>query len=339
MSDNPDTEQALKGPFNKDIKQYSLFKAIEQTTNWLMEYNPGLPEAHAFELIRFKTNPSLAFPGSDIQDIKFYYYKNYLMAEMTLNMMGLYGSSSPLPSWYAEAALGDSTGATQLRGFLDLFNHRIQRLIQGAWKKYRYPASFRAGATDIFSSRMFALVGLGHQPLRTNRRLNWNRLLPYIGLLNQRSHSASLITSVLRYYFQHSAITIKQCVVSYLKIPQPQQSRLGQTSHQVSSTAILGKRVRDRSASFRICITDLDWEPFHEFLPGSKNYNALNELVRFSLKDPLNYEIELTLKKDVVKPLKLENDTICQLGWTTWMGERKKDHAVLIPDTLTENYK
>jgi type VI secretion system protein ImpH len=45
---------------------------------------------------------------------------------------------------------------------------------------------------------------------------------------------------------------------------------------------VLGERVRDRSGKFRIHITELDWQRFHEFLPIGFGYQPLCALVRFT---------------------------------------------------------
>jgi type VI secretion system protein ImpH len=42
--------------------------------------------------------------------------------------------------------------------------------------------------------------------------------------------------------------------------------------------------VRDRSGKFRIHITELDWQRFHEFLPIGFGYQPLCALVRFTLR-------------------------------------------------------
>ncbi len=92
-----------------------------------------------------------------------------MRARLRFNLIGLVGSGSPLPAFYAEQALGDSEDGNPTRNFLDLFHHRLQRLMLPIWKKYRYRASFESGALDPFSSRLFALIGLGGEEIRQAR--------------------------------------------------------------------------------------------------------------------------------------------------------------------------
>lgn len=77
---------------------------------------------------------------------------------MTLNMLSLIGASSPLPAFYNDYLLQDENNV--LKSFLDIFHHRLHRLIRSVWQKYRYNAAFREGANDPFSQYIFALLGL-----------------------------------------------------------------------------------------------------------------------------------------------------------------------------------
>src|SRR5690554_4483470 len=128
--------------------------------------------------------------------------------------------------------------------------------------------------------------------------LQWNRLLPYLGLISMRVQSAALLESTLRYYFQHPGMDIEECVERRVEIDVEQQNRLGRANSQLGSSLVLGDRIRDRSGKFRIHIRDLDWERFHDFLPGGKGYAALLTLVRFCLRTPLAHDLRLQLRRD-----------------------------------------
>ncbi|MDO1900708.1 type VI secretion system baseplate subunit TssG, partial [Escherichia coli] len=67
---------------------------------------------------------------------------------------------------------------------------------------------------------------------------------------------------------------------------------------------------------FRIHIRQLDWQRFHEFLPIVPGYQPLCALVRFSLRDPLAYDIRLALRHEDNRHLRLRAQKACRLGWT-----------------------
>lgn len=319
---------ALNG-LTRCIREYSLFQAVMLVVDRLREDNPCLSQAESYERVEFQANPSLGFPGSDIERVQFFHENGELRARLHLNLIGLFGANSPLPAFYGEQALGDN-GGNPTRQFLDLFHHRLQRLMLPIWRKYRYYARFESGALDPFSAQLFALIGLGGEAIRQAGELNWRRLLPYLGLLSLRAHSAALIESVLRYYFKHAQLIIEQCVERRVEILEQERSQLGLANSLLGETAVLGEHVRDRGGKFRIHVHQLTWERFHEFLPIGQGYQPLCALVRFTLRDPLDYDLRLVLKHEEIRELRIGEQNICRLGWTSWLGHERADGVVTL---------
>lgn len=314
----------------QSIREYSLFQGVLLVLHRLREAYPDLDDERLYERIEFQANPSLGFPGTDIDRVEFFHEQGELRARLRINLIGLFGSGSPLPAFYSEQALGDSLTGNPTRDFLDLFNGRLQRLLLPIWRKYRYHSRFAEGAQDDFSAQLFALVGLGHPALRSSDELNWKRLLPYLGLLSMRAQSAALISAVLRYYFKHAALDIEQCIERRVEILPEQRNRLGLANSELGSSMVLGDSVRDRSGKFRIHVRELDWNRFHDFLPTGKAYQPLLTLLRFCLRTPLAYDIRLQLRRDQIKPLHLGSDNFCRLGWTSWVGHSQGNAEVTL---------
>lgn len=312
------------------IREYTLFQGIQRVLEKLRQNNLDLDDEALYDRLEFQANPSLGFPGSDIDRIEFFEEDGEMRARMRLNLVSLAGAGSPLPAFYSEQALGDGPSGNPTREFLDLFNHRFQRLLLPIWRKYRYNASFQRGAVDNFSAQLFALIGLRGETIRQSQELNWKRLLPYLGLLSLRAHSAALIEAVLRYYFKHAAMHIEQCIERQVQISTDQQNRLGLGNSTLGENLVLGQQVRDRSGKFRIHIRELDWDRFHEFLPIGAGYAPLCALVRFTLRDPLDYDLRLELRTDAIRELRLGADNPCRLGWTSWLGHEHADGVVTL---------
>src|SRR5690554_4037665 len=194
----------------RSIREYSLFQGVMLVLHQLRQAHPQLDDDALYERLEFRANPSLGFPGTDIERVEFFREHGELRARLCINLIGLFGSGSPLPAFYSEQALGDSSGVNPTRDFLDLFNDRLQRLMLPIWRKYRYHSRYGASASDPVSTQMFALIGLGHPAMREAGDLNWKRLLPYLGLLSMRAQSAALLEAVLRYYFQHTSMRIEE---------------------------------------------------------------------------------------------------------------------------------
>lgn len=312
------------------IREYSLFQAVLLVIDRLREAHPLLGDEDLYDRLEFQANPSLGFPGSDIDRVEFFEEHGQLRARLRLNLIGLVGAGSPLPAFYGEQALGDDEEGNPTRHFLDLFHHRLQRLMLPIWRKYRYCASFQSGARDPFSEQLFALIGLGGEEIRKATQLNWKRLLPYLGLLSLRAHSAALIEAVLRYYFKHAELNLEQCIERRVDILGEQRNRLGGANSLLSEDLVLGGRVRDRGGKFRIHICQLDWQRFHEFLPIGVGYQPLCTLVRFTLRDPLEYDIRLVLRQQEIRELRIGEQNTCRLGWTSWLGHERADGVVTL---------
>lgn len=317
-------DKAPKEP-RQEIREYNLYRAVFHVQQQLknMTEEP-ITEQAIYEHIEFNGSTGLAFPRNDVDQVKYGVSSGMPRAVLQLNLLNLLGSGSPLPSFYTELNLGNDP----FRDFMNLINNRLQRLLMPIWQKYRYRACFQPGALDPFSDQVFALIGLGHRVLRSGSELDWKRLLPYLGLLSLRAHSAALIEAVLRYYVKHEQLVIEQCIASEEIIPQDQQSQLGLANQVLGTEVMLGTTVPMRAGKFRIEINQLSWSRFHEFLPNSDGYAPLCALTYFALRSPLAYDIRLSLQRDQIHPLELIDTSPCRLGWTTWLDHEHADGQV-----------
>jgi type VI secretion system protein ImpH len=318
----------------RGIREYSLFRAVLLVVDRLRPSHPHMSLDELYDQVEFQANPSLGFPASDVDRVEFFSEHGEMRVRLRLNLIGLVGSGSPLPAFYAEQARGEGEDGQLSSSFLDLFHHRLQRLLLPIWRKYRYCVRFESGATDPFSAQLFALIGLGCTEMRSAEELNWKRLLPYLGLLSLRAHSAALVEAVLRYYFKHTELNIEQCVERRVRILHEQCNSLGLANTWLGSDLVLGDGVRDRSGKFRIHIGELDWQRFHEFLPTGLGYQPVHALVKFTMRDPLEYDVRLVLRHQEIRELRIGEQNPCRLGWTSWLGHEHADGAVTLDSKI-----
>jgi type VI secretion system protein ImpH len=96
--------------------------------------------------IRFRAHQSLAFPTSEIYDLRAFPNRGIAAStqtgprlEMTVTFLGLTGSMGALPRYYSEKVIDRMQKRDYvLRDFLDLFNHRLIMLFNEAGQKYRF---------------------------------------------------------------------------------------------------------------------------------------------------------------------------------------------------------
>lgn len=317
-------------PIARNIREYSMFQGVQLVLERLRHAHPDLDDEALYERLELQANPSMGFPGSEIESVRYFEEHGELRACLRVNLVSLFGAGSPLPAFYGEQALGDSADGNPTRLFMDLFNNRLQRLLLPVWQKYRYHARFSPGARDSVSALLFSLIGLSGDTIRNSTELNWKRLLPYLGLLSLRAQSAAMIESVLRYYFKHEQLHIEQCMEREVGIPGDQRCQLGLGNSTLGDSLVLGERVRDRSGKFRIHILNLDWARFHDFLPPGCDNQPLRVLIRFVLRTPLDYDVRLHLRPDDIHELRLGAGNACRLGWTSWLGCEHADGMVTL---------
>ena len=101
------------------------------------------------EAVRFRVNPRLGFPASEIQQLELH---GDAPAEMTVNFIGLTGPMGVLPYVYSEMILERARAKdTSFAAFLDIFNHRAISLLHRAWQRARFLVTYATGNRDLFS--------------------------------------------------------------------------------------------------------------------------------------------------------------------------------------------
>jgi len=338
-------DHPLTGAGLEDARRFSFFQLVR-----LLERHPGIKArvGHqgpaAAEALRFRPNTSLSFPATDVAEAT----PGESTAErpyrvnLTTNFLGLYGSTSPLPSFYSEQILWQDQEDNSVRGLLDLFHHRLISLFYRCWAKYRPAVQFEYRGDDRHTPRLFSLIGLGTQESREEAELpDTLSLLRYVGLLNQQPHSATALEAILTDYFAGVPVRLEQCTPRWVRIVERQRARLGQANCRLASDCSIGSRALGRRGSFRVWLGPLPWARYLEFLPDQEDTRVLGRLIRLFAPDHLDYELGLRVKK--VPRLKLATRgaaaSRARLGYTTWLHSKapkaKDEETVLFgPDSL-----
>jgi type VI secretion system protein ImpH len=274
------------------------------------------------EAVRFAVNPALVFPPSEIHSLK---WPDGGQPQMSVNFMGLLGPLGVMPLPYSEwvnerIRSKDHT----LRSFFDLFHHRILSLFYQAWEKYRFPVAFERDRDDRFTRYLLDFIGLGTSGLRNRLSLPDEALVFYTGLLAMQSRSATALRQVLQDYFQ-VGVEVQQFVGTWRAIPASDQSRPGderEFSEQLSLGAIAGDEVWDQQCTARVVLGPLTLKQYLDFLPIGSGYKPLCDLTEFFSRREIDFELQLTLRRDETPGVVLDYEGLSNeplLGWTTWL--------------------
>ena len=291
-----------------------------------------LPEVPWQDRIQVRPDLSLTFPASDVARVERAGAEGADLL-VTTTFLGLYGSSSPLPTHYTEDLLDESAADSSVsREFLDLLHQRLYQLYFQCWSKYRLFIRIAEDKNYQDLERLYCLIGLGEKELRDSVP-DAGSLLRYAGLFSQSPRSADGLKTLLRDALGVSKLEVEQCVLRMVPIPEDQQMRLGLSNISLGVNTVLGSEVPDRMGKFRIHIGPLSKEEFDTFLPGTTRHNKLARLIRLYIVDPFEFDMKLILATGEAQPIRLGDPDAPGLGWNSWCfsGDKLGEVSAIFP--------
>ena len=273
------------------------------------------------EAVHFQVNNQLAFPASQIQEIR---WPENAPPRMMVNFMGLTGPLGVLPYCYTELILERLRGKdTSLQDFFDVFNHRMISFFHRAWEKYRFPVTYRLGEEDRFTQRLLDLIGIGTPGLQDRQAMSDEALLHYVGLLGLQSRSAAALEQILADYFE-VPVEVEQFVGAWYRLDPRTQSRVedgDSEGEQLGVGVVVGDEVWDQQSRVRIKLGPMSLSRYRDFLPEGSAYGPLRAFTRFFANDEFDFEVELILQREDVPSCEVgsQGDAAPQLGWVTWL--------------------
>jgi type VI secretion system protein ImpH len=243
---------------------------------------------------------------------------------VTATLLGLYGPSSPLPTFYTEDLMDEASADESVtRAFIDIFNHRLFLLLVKSWAKYRPFLQLTEERRTQDINILFSLLGLFDAATRQDVPDSYG-LLRYVGLFNQLPRSSSGLKSLLQDALGESPVQVVPCVARKAQIPRDQRLTLGVSNCFLGTNCFVGEEIDDRMGKFRLQIGPLKAEGFQGLLPGGRSCEKLAFLTKFYVTDPLEYDVELTLSEGEAQSVCLGHPRWSRLGWDTWVFTGKR---------------
>lgn len=299
----------------RSVRGYSFF----QLANLLRRFSAlhNMIEEVPVE-VRYRAMPSLAFPAADIDHCELHPAGYQQFLDVTVTFMGLFGPASPLPAFYTERVIQSLDQKSPSRDLMDVFNHRYISLLQSCWEKYRYYTHYHPDGNDQYTQWLLSLLGIDPQTLPMVSSLRWHKLLPFVGVLLNNVCSADLLCRIVAAYFDLKAVSVQPWTKREISIAQDQCNRIGQLNSQLGSDLLLGATVVDVSGKFALQIVDLSPDQYRFFLPDGDGFSELIDLVRFVLKDPLDFDLHLVSARQEGEGIL--GDDAYRLGWNYAIG-------------------
>ncbi len=293
------------------ISKFSFIQAIRLLELDFKNKNDALDSK-----IRTRPRLSLDFPNSDIVDIK----KEDDIIKLTVTFMGLYGESSPLPTFYTENLLEEQRDdKTVMREFIDIFNIPIYQAYFKVWLKNQLGVRLNEFNDSKVMDLLHVFSGMPKEHLRQKHKDTYS-LLKYAALNMQYPRSAEALRTLISGIVDKDTVEIIQCVKQMAPIPENQYCSLGKKNSILDDNLHLGDKIKDRMGKFRVFISGLSIDDFNLLLPNEKKFNSLVRAVRLYLGESLNWDLQLTLRDDAYEAITLGGDKNVKLGLNTWLG-------------------
>jgi type VI secretion system protein ImpH len=267
-------------------------------------------DSAASQTVRVRPELELSFPPADLNRVE----KGPGCYTVGATFLGLYGPASPLPTFYSEELLADAAAdLSATKGFLDVLNHLIFDLFHQSTLKYRLFFQIAQLEQEEYLDRLFCLIGLGDKRMR--RQLEEPQsLLRYAGLFSLQQRSSLGLATFLSDFLQ-LPVEVVQCVPRRAQVPAEQRLRVGIAGCTVGADAVVGCEVVDRTGKFLLRVGPLKNEEFAAYLPGTPGRDHLDALVRFFLREPMAWDLELIRVTGEGPAAMLGGETAARLGW------------------------
>ena len=309
--DNSDVETSeIEKDLLENISRYSYAQSIRILHRLILQRG-GNPETQ----IQVYPALSMGMPDSELVSIE----KKEGVYKIHTNFLGLYGASSPLPTFYTDELISaQQDDRPSVKDFLDIFHRRLYTLYAEAQEKY-FPlqAVMEKGKSDL-ADLLLSCMGLRDKKLQTLFP-EPTQLLRYISLLGSKQRSAEGLKTVLKDILPGVTIEVNQCVENYITAPTRYRFYLGERGNSIGDNALLGDKLIDRASKIMISIGPMSHKTFDRLLNDGRQWPMLVALIKFYLNVPLDCDLQLLLDIQGTQPTLLGGDKWSTLGQNTWI--------------------
>lgn len=299
-----------RDPLVADGRDYAFFQALR-----LLRLRFSGDQAFQ-DGVRIRPRLGLGFPERDIESIERDEEGRY---RLEANFFGLYGITSPLPTFYTEDLIDEHLqGRSASRDFLDILHAALYPLLFRAWEKHRLWMAIGERRDLGRLNLLRSLLGLADAGLEWRQQAP--ELMRYAGIFNQFPRSALGLERLIATALDGDPVEVVPCVETQVPIDAEARCLLGVQGNVLGQDSLLGQYVSDRTSSLDIRVGPLTALRFHLLLPGAGLYKRVERLAALYLQTPIECRLVLSLKQDEQRSPTL-GDGWQRLGLNTWLGE------------------
>lgn len=320
--------EALKGQV-AEANLYRFCQLLEQASP---DHPPLGSTAHpADDAVRFRPDPGMGFPAGELKAIETDERHPERPATVRTRLLGLYGVDSPMPTAFLDDIAQRREGHEALEAFLDIFNHRIFTQFYRIWRKYSYPATFEAGATDATSQCLLGLIGLGIPGTARHIATPVSRFLALLSVMRLPTRNAEGITALVTLLAPNTQALVTAYWPQKIALTQP-ASLCTRYPVSLSQGTPLGRVGHDANSHLRLTLLTTDPQEASGWLPGGQLHCDLLVLLRVYLGWRCTAKLQLSLPVRSL-PVPVLGEASIRLGMTGVLGLGEATQH----DTLTIN--
>lgn len=292
----------------------------------------GTRDTPEHEPVRFGSWPRAGFPAGEVAAIDFGDESGEAGSPspptVRTAFMGLYGVDAAIPSHMIDDIVLREEGHEVVESFLDRFNHRFVTLLYRAWKKYRYPESFRSGGMDAHSRNLLCLVGFGWGEKPQRAGLPDSRMLALLGLLTQKTRTSEGLAGVIALAVPRADVRVDEFFPALTGTGEPRpltshpSARISRDSARsgLGGGYVLGRRLAYRSRAVRVTLRPDTAQQAHDLLPGAWLHGELMAFVRLyvGVKADVHLRMQVSSRIAPLPTIGMASaGPAPRLGWTT----------------------
>ena len=312
----------------------------------------GTRDTPEHEPVRFGSWPHVGFPAGEVAAVEFgdAWDASAAPARPTVctTFMGLYGVDAAMPPHMIDDIVLREEGHEVVEAFLDRFNHRLVTLLYRAWKKYRYPESFRAGGSDAHSRKLLCLVGFGWGSKPERAGVPDSRMLALLGLLNLKTRTPEGLAGVIALAVPGVDVRVDEFFPAVTGVGQPRPLTSCPSARQSGNEKqrglgggyVLGRRLAYRSRAVRVTLRPDNARHAHDLLPGAWLHRELMAFVQLyvGVKADVHLRMEISSRLVPVPTIgRAPAGPAPRLGWTTVLPA-DQERMITIPLGVREAF-
>ncbi|VVE17182.1 type VI secretion protein [Pandoraea cepalis] len=304
-----------------------LCRLLELRAPATLGFGDGNSPAH--EAVRFRPWPRMGFPSAEVVAIERDEDLPEAPPSVRTTFMGLYGVDACVPSHMVDDLALREEGHEAVAAFLDQFNHRSVTLLYRAWKKYRYPESFRAAGDDEHSRSLLCLAGFadGDKPKRAG--LPGVRMLAILGLLIQRTRTAEGLAGALAVAAPGIDVQVEAFFPKTIDAgtPRPLTSTASTATRGLGADYVLGRRLTYRHGAVEARLRPCGTAQIDSLLPGTARHAELMAMVALYMGTKADVYVRLIVPSTMAPKLRIgvtDTSHAPRLGWTSVLPSRAR---------------